>query len=153
MTKQAPKPLPQEQINKLVAKRDGKMGAQGEGVAQARQLVVDTASNNSNVDAPAHSYVPNEHIEIRAEHQDMSLRDLQARSRELREQKAAIDLEQKSVDEAISIKHQAIAQAKRITKLSPEDIDDVLSGRAEFGDDVPEALETQVLESTPEQQQ
>lgn len=69
------------------------------------------------------------HIELMSEHQDLSLRELSALSRDLRGQITVLDKQRKSVDEVYHIKHQELLKLRNLARMSPEDADDVLSGR------------------------
>ena len=119
--KSAPAPLTQEQIAQVASGNAG-------GVAPAQQVSSAAARENLAAQVPSH----NEHIEINPEHVEMSLRDLMKLSREVRMQREELDKQQKSIDECITVKHHAIAKMRDITKLAPEDADDVLEGLAEL---------------------
>lgn len=95
--------------------------------AIASRIVQASVSVNSAVKA--------QHL-IQDEHKALSLRELQALSRSLREQIRPLQEQQKSVDEMIAVRHQELRNMKQLAELSPEDFDDVVSGRAQLMQDV-----------------
>lgn len=91
------------------------------------------------------------------EHREKGLRDLQALSRQLRDQLKPLQEQLKSVDEMISVKHQELRNMKALSELSPEDFDDVVSGRATIMQDTVPAVAVDegkplVTENLPESQ-
>jgi hypothetical protein len=79
--------------------------------------------------APASARVVqrNTHIEIPAEYETTALRDLVGLSRQLRFKREEIDGQLKAVDEAISVKRDAIAEFRDSAKgMSDEDFDDMM---------------------------
>ena len=69
----------------------------------------------------------NTHIEIPTEYEATTLRDLVGLSRQLRFKREEIDGQLKAVDEAISVKRDAIADFRNTAKgMSDEDFDDMM---------------------------